>query len=86
MCSHEQFEADVRVGRLTKDDDESVITGYAADIRIKCSQCGQQFAFVGVPAGYSPFEPKVSVDSTELRIPITPSTGQVVFEAKTSHN
>ncbi len=79
MCEHKEFKSMVKVGRLSEKEG-GVINSYCADITINCAECGQAFEFVGVSGGYSPFEPKVSADSTELRIPIKPSTGQLIFE------
>lgn len=71
-CEHFNFESHARIGRLT-DDEGGPVTGYSADIRIKCSDCGHPFTWVGVPFGYSPAQPMVSVDGQQLRAPITPS-------------
>lgn len=75
-CQHEQFECVAKIGRLT-DGDDGPVTGYAADIRIRCIQCGMPFEFIGVPGGYSPAQPMVSFDATELRAPIRPSSDPV---------
>jgi hypothetical protein len=72
-CRHENFNASVMVGRLTRDEGGPVI-GYAADVQIQCAQCGLPFRFVGVSAGVHHSEPRVSVDGMELRAPIEPAT------------
>lgn len=72
-CEHENFKANVRVGRLTRGDDGPV-TGYSADVTIACAQCGLPFRFIGLDAGNHFAEPRVSVDGTELRAPIEPAT------------
>lgn len=72
-CEHKNFKADVRVGRLTKGDDGPV-TGYSADVKVSCVDCGLPFRFIGLPAGNHFAEPRVSVDGTELRAPIEPAT------------
>lgn len=82
MCEHENFVANVQVHRVT-DEGKIQVIGFNADIRIECLECGKQFEFVGVEPGVSPFGPKCSIDSTELRVPIKPATGQLAFE---SHN
>ncbi len=79
ICTHQDFKANVNVCRRT-DNDEITVIGFSADIRIKCNECGQDFEFIGVEPGSSPFGPKCSMDSMELRIPIKPSTGQLAFE------
>lgn len=73
MCNHENFEAVVEVNRLTD------IPAFIADLRIKCSQCGEKFRFTGVKAGYSPAQPMCSADETELRIPIRPASADPDF-------
>lgn len=82
-CKHMIFKADVDVARLSKEEGGQ-ITGYSADIRISCQQCGLPFRFIGVPASvketeegleFTPArnEPRVSVDACELRAPIEPA-------------
>lgn len=73
QCEHENFAANVRVGRLTKDDGGPV-TGYCADVTVKCVDCGLPFRFIGLNAGNHFAEPRVSVDGTELRAPLEPAT------------
>ena len=71
-CQHENFAASVKVGRLSQGDG-GPITGYAADIMVKCAQCGLPFRFIGLAAGNHYAEPRVSVDGTALRAPIEPA-------------
>jgi len=70
-CTHESFQAQVDVNRLSAVEGGRV-TGYNADIRIKCAQCGLAFRFLGLKAGSHYAEPRVSVDAEELRAPIEP--------------
>jgi hypothetical protein len=70
-CDHQQFAGAVEVSRLTGTEGGPV-TGYAADIKIKCADCGRPFRFVGVPGGVSPNQPTVSLAGDELRAPIEP--------------
>jgi hypothetical protein len=70
-CEHQNFHADVQVGRLT-DGDSGPLIAFSADIRIKCVDCNRPFQFVGVPMGSSPTQPMASVDLLELRAPIAP--------------
>jgi len=67
------FTTSVRIDRLS-DEEGGPITGYNADIKIDCSDCGIPFSFIGLARGYSPLEPMVGVGDTELRVPITPGT------------
>ncbi len=73
-CGHETFESAVKVNRLTNAEGGPV-TGFAADVSIRCSQCGQDFFFVGLPMGCTPDHPTVSADGKELRVPISPIKG-----------
>lgn len=66
------FDAYTRVGRLTETEGGPV-TGYAADITIKCRDCGLPFRFRGLAAGSHYAEPRVSADGTELRAPLEPA-------------
>lgn len=77
-CAHEAFTSYVAVNRLTSGDDGPV-TGYAADIRISCAQCGEPFRFVGVPVGLTPDRPMCSMDEAELRAPIRPASADSDF-------
>lgn len=71
-CQHERFEARVDTTRLTSAPGGPV-TGYTADVRIRCAQCGMPFRFLGLKPGASPTQPMVSVDATEARLPIAPA-------------
>lgn len=66
------FSANVRVGRLTEED-EVTIKGFTADIGIICVDCGLPFRFICSRAGSSPREPCVSADALEMRAPIEPA-------------
>lgn len=77
-CKHERFAASVDVSRLSETE-SGPITGYTADVRIKCAECGLRFRFVGIECGNSLFAPKVSVDATELRAPIEPAYVQEIL-------
>lgn len=72
-CPHDDLEAWVDVNRLTAVEGGPV-TGYAADIRVKCAQCGEPFRWIGCQAGLSPARPMVSVDEAELRAPLRPAS------------
>lgn len=66
-CEHTEFEASVTVNRLED------VKRFAADVRIKCRECGKPFQFIGLPGGLAPDRPTVSVDWTEARLPIQPA-------------
>ena len=70
-CDHQAFGAHVEVSRLSATDDGQV-TGYSADIRISCVECGLPFEFIGLPAGLSLACAMTSLAGDELRAPIRP--------------
>jgi hypothetical protein len=78
-CPHEDFAATVEVNRLQRSDTDPTVTGYFADIRVECTQCGEPFRWTGVEAGVSPARPMCSVDETELRAPIRPASADPDF-------
>ena len=76
-CQHKRFECRCSVTRLTDEENSEKVSGYSADIKISCVDCGIPFEFIGVPGGYSPVQPMVNFDCTELRAPIKPSSDPV---------
>jgi hypothetical protein len=77
-CPHEKFVAHVAVHRLA-DTDDGPVTGYTADIKVNCDDCGEPFRWIGPLAGVSPLGPMVSVDETELRAPLRPASADPDF-------
>lgn len=73
ICKHEKFHAHASIHRLKDSEQSEEITGWHADIKINCDECGMAFEFIGVPAGLNFNCPTVNLDFTELRIPIRPS-------------
>lgn len=76
-CTHKNFETTTKVTRLTAGDLSEEITGYQADIRIFCADCGLPFQFRGVPAGISLEKPAANFDWTEMSVPIMPHVDPV---------
>lgn len=70
-CGHESFLGSVAVARLSHEED-GPITGFMADVRIECAQCGRPFQFLGLPAGLNTQGATVSVDGLEARLGICP--------------
>lgn len=70
-CKHEDFDASVGVGRLTETEGGPV-TGYMADIRLQCKQCGLPFEFLGLQPGLDTQGATVSIDGQEAHIAIAP--------------
>jgi hypothetical protein len=69
-CQHEIFQIQGTVHRLTNDIGQ--VNQYMADVRCFCEQCGTPFQFLGIPMGVSTHQATVSVDCTEIRLPIVP--------------
>lgn len=72
-CVHMYFRAQVDVHRLSKEEGGPV-TSYSAEVRIHCVECGEAFAFMGLPWGTHPTQPTVSVGGEEARLPIEPAS------------
>jgi hypothetical protein len=77
-CPHENFAAAVEVNRLAEVEGGPV-TGYSADITVRCADCDEPFRWIGCPAGLSPAQPMVSVDEATLRAPIRPASADPDF-------
>lgn len=71
MCQHEDFKATVGVARLTAKDGGPV-TGYMAEVRVHCAQCGKPFQFLGLQPGMDTQGARVSLDGLEANIAIVP--------------
>jgi hypothetical protein len=69
-CNHEHFEADVIVNRFAGKDPMQ----FAAEISIRCTECGLPFHFIGFERGLSFHQPLINLDGTELRLPILPGS------------
>lgn len=70
-CGHEDLKFDVQVEEIT-DYEGGPTTEWRADLTITCTDCGERFQWVGVPGGYMPDQPTVSMDACVLRAPIRP--------------
>ena len=82
-CLHTNFRANVAVSRLTKTEGGPV-TGFTADVRIHCEECGMPFVFRGMAMGSSFDRPMVSADGEEARLPIQPGDLALVESAFTT--
>ena len=71
-CEHMNFRCEASIGRLSQVEG-GPITGYCADVRISCTECGVPFRWIGLAAGNHPSQPRVSIDGTELRAPLEPA-------------
>lgn len=78
-CPHENFDVLACINRLTKTDDDPTVTGYSAEIKVTCRDCGEPFRWTGLDAGLSPAHPMCNVDETTLRAPIRPASADPDF-------
>lgn len=69
-CEHEAFGVMANIHRLT--DEAGKVTGFQAEIGIKCSVCGRQFQFLGLRPGVDSQGARISVDGLEARLAICP--------------
>jgi hypothetical protein len=80
-CQHLNFEAHVRVARLTKVEGGPA-RDFMAEITVKCADCSLPFHFVGLDAGMSFARPMVNGNGTELRAPIVEGAGECATAAR----
>lgn len=75
-CEHETFHTDVGVHRLTncRMPTGGPVTGYTADITVRCVECGERFRWLGLDQGVHPGHPTVSVNGLEMRAPLCPES------------
>jgi hypothetical protein len=71
------FSAQVGVHRLT-DVENGPVKAFTAEVRIHCVDCGQAFAFIGLPWGSHPSSPTMSVGGEEARLPIEPTSKAIL--------
>lgn len=70
-CAHLDFHATVGVARLEQVPGGPV-TGYMAEIRIRCTECDRPFQFLGLEPGLDTQGARVSIDGLEANIAISP--------------
>lgn len=70
-CQHQNFNAFCEVNRIFKDESNpGDIVAYTMDVRAACRECGQEFAFFGVPNGMSFYQPTMSIDGKRICLPM----------------
>lgn len=72
-CRHSYFHAEVTVSLLSKLE-SGAVDDFAVDIQVRCADCGLRFRFPGIQHGVH-YEPRTSLDGTELRVSIEPAIG-----------
>lgn len=65
-CQHFNFFSTVTINRVED------VGRFMADVSIKCADCNQEFAFVGLPGGLNFDRPTASFDRLTARLPIFP--------------
>jgi len=81
-CNHENFFANVKVGRILDDKTETKVEAFTADVTVECADCKTPFQFIGLQPGLHPDKPTVSIDRLELRAPIQPNDGTIFGGAR----
>lgn len=69
MCDHIEFEARVRVTRITNGPSDSFMGDLGVDVEAYCIECEQPVTFIGLPMGVDVDRPAVSVDHRSARLP-----------------
>ena len=70
MCKHEAFHAHTHIDYLED-------TGqFMASIKINCSQCGEEFQFLGMECGLNLNGATVGIDGLEARLALCPKTSK----------
>lgn len=75
-CEHKNFSVRANVLRLSPAEGAPV-TGFNAEITIRCLSCDADFKFLGLPHTVNSRMPGVSIDSLEARLPIAPAQSHV---------
>lgn len=75
MCKHTNFAAQVNVHRMSEKTG-GPITAYAADVTVRCADCGLPFQFYGLQPGLDMQGARCSVDGLEARLAIGPKGAQ----------
>lgn len=91
-CAHENFDVNVNIGRILKEDGDQEVMMFMADITVSCHDCGEKFRFIGLPHGLDMNGAAVSADGTEGRFAIAPVSevltmvdGVTGFTARRTH-
>lgn len=79
-CEHKNFYADVKVNRIAIDEG-GPIERFNADLRIKCTDCGKPFVFIGLGHGVNLDGAACSLDGQEACLAIAPE-GEVLTDLK----
>ncbi|WP_433067349.1 hypothetical protein [Dactylosporangium sp. CS-033363] len=73
-CLHKNFHVDAAMARITEAPGDDTANAFNIDVRVNCADCGEPFRWIGLPCGYSPAQPMVSVNGLELRAPMAPQS------------
>ncbi len=84
MCKHEVFHVEASVTQLTDGDDGPVV-GFEFGGKVDCLDCGEPFAFIGLPPGLTTGAPTTAALGRELKCPIVPASQALVVETPGSN-
>lgn len=79
ICGHEDFAVTARVGRLED------IGRFVLEVEVRCTECGEPFRFLGLPAGIAVDRPVLSIDGLEATLPIEPEGEPRLARSTTVH-
>lgn len=69
-CPHENFDSDVHITRLVNDD--GALSGIDVELNVRCSQCGLQLQFLGLPHAISDRVPTTDIMHCSASLPAKP--------------
>lgn len=71
-CKHDQFRISADITPVGESPDKPEVLYRSASIQVNCLHCGDPFEFVGLPFGFSPYRPTVSIDGQTLSVSVMP--------------
>lgn len=80
-CKHIHFSSSVYVNRIVEKEDDQDAKSFSICVKINCADCREPFVFMGLPFGYSEWQPSMSPDRIEARLPIAPKTEFEILSA-----
>lgn len=66
-CEHKAFKCTCTTNRIED------IGAFVLDVTIECTQCGEPFQFLGLPAGLNFNSPTISIDGLTVHLPVLPN-------------
>jgi hypothetical protein len=70
-CKHEQFESDVKVARVGEvEGSPGDPAHFVAEVKVRCTECRENFGFRGVQGGFNFRQPTVNVTAKQINLPM----------------